>query len=85
MSENALGTSPAPKDMVCVEGTELPDDLTTADKEKLIAEKKCAPYYVKSKDVFYRCIPTIVSDSALDALGIKDSDGKYLSLNFLPL
>lgn len=56
---NELGTSPNVNDMVCKEGTE---PVTEDTKAKMVANGKCAPYYLVSQPVLYRCIPTLVGN-----------------------
>lgn len=58
-TENKLGTSRSAADMVCKEGIE-PD--AKSNKLTLVRQGKCAPYYLASKSVLYRCVPTLVGN-----------------------
>ncbi|XP_068728860.1 choline transporter-like protein 4 [Montipora capricornis] len=56
--ESELGFSRKANDMVCKEGVEV----TENNKVDLVRNGKCAPYYLASSAVLYRCIPTLVGD-----------------------
>ncbi|XP_078343267.1 choline transporter-like protein 4 isoform X2 [Oculina patagonica] len=56
--ENELGISRKPADMVCKEGTET---VTEKNKVEMVRQGKCAPYYLESQPVLYRCIPSLNS------------------------
>ncbi|KAJ7334391.1 hypothetical protein OS493_014702 [Desmophyllum pertusum] len=58
-TENELGFSRKASDMVCKEDTET---VTELNKHKMVTQGKCAPYYLTSQPVLYRCIPTLVEN-----------------------
>lgn len=57
-TKNELGTSRNAPDMICKEGISVTED----NKFTMVQHGKCAPYYLKSQSVLYRCIPTLVGD-----------------------
>ncbi|XP_073243444.1 choline transporter-like protein 4 isoform X2 [Porites lutea] len=65
-TKNELGTSRNAADMICKEG--LNEPVTEGNKYAMVQHGKCAPYYLKSQSVLYRCIPTLV-DNLIDSNG----------------
>ncbi|KAK3735707.1 hypothetical protein QZH41_010152 [Actinostola sp. cb2023] len=57
---NAFATSLNGDDMVCRYDVKT-DGLSYMDKLRLVKDKKCAPYILKSTDVMNRCVPTILT------------------------
>ncbi|XP_065067875.1 choline transporter-like protein 4 isoform X2 [Rhopilema esculentum] len=67
---NAIGATDSDK-MICTAGTVVNSKTSLQDKLQLIKDGKCAPYYLQSKPVFYRCLPNVVRD-VIDSLNLKD-------------
>lgn len=58
-TENELGVSRPASEMICKEGTET---VTESNKINMVKQGKCAPYYLVSEPVLFRCIPTLVDN-----------------------
>ncbi|XP_031574217.1 choline transporter-like protein 4 isoform X2 [Actinia tenebrosa] len=55
-TKNEAGITVSYENMICKPGIAKPN--TTSERTTLIKESKCAPYYLASAPVLYRCIPT---------------------------
>ncbi|KAK2566944.1 Choline transporter-like protein 2 [Acropora cervicornis] len=74
--ENQLGTSPEPSDMVCKEGV---GEVTKDNKFEFVRQGKCAPYYLASSAVLYRCIPTLVGNLLANGTAVQNRDGQNVT------
>ncbi|XP_067057187.1 choline transporter-like protein 4 isoform X1 [Acropora muricata] len=74
--ENQLGTSPEPSDMVCKEGV---GEVTKDNKFEFVRQGKCAPYYLASSAVLYRCIPTLVGTLLANGTAVQNRDGQNVT------
>lgn len=74
--DNQLGYDPEPSDMVCKEGVKT---VTKSNRKELVLQGKCAPYYLASKPVLYRCIPTLATDLLANSSFITNLAGNNIT------
>jgi hypothetical protein len=48
------------------------------EKIELVSKDKCAPYYLTSKPVFFRCLPSAAKD-VIDSFNIKNREGQNVT------
>jgi len=75
---NGAGAVTSSDKMVCTPGTVVKSSATLQEKLELIKAGKCAPYYLESKPVFYRCLPSAASD-VINALNFKDKKNNNIT------
>ncbi|XP_066928594.1 choline transporter-like protein 4 isoform X2 [Clytia hemisphaerica] len=66
------------KDLVCKPSVNV---TAQSDLFKLVQNGDCAPYYIETEEVFYRCIPKVAADAlkAIDDLTLKDQDNNRIN------
>lgn len=75
-TENELGTDRKASDMVCKEGVET---VTESNKYQMVLQGKCAPYYLVSQPVLYRCIPTLADNLLANNSVITNAGGSNMT------
>lgn len=75
-ANNELGYSRKARDMVCKEGVET---VTEGNKHQLVVQGKCAPYYLASQPVLYRCIPTLANNLLVNSSFLTNLAGNNMT------
>ena len=70
---SAAGNLVPASQMICEDGVEVRPDAGPVERAELVRKGVCAPYYLKSKSLLYRCVPNEIA-SVIENLHLQTKD-----------